>query len=189
MTSSARPSPPASPPAAVGPVDIRPLMTAFPTGVTVVTALGAGDRPWGMTCSSLCSVSLAPPVVLVCLRRGSPTLEAVLHRGSFAVNLLQAGSRPVAELFASSAADRFDRVPWTVEDGAAGPHLVGSSHSIADCRLLAEQVVGDHAVLLAGVEAVRLCQQPDPLLYGLRRYARWPADADRMTASPARQAS
>jgi flavin reductase (DIM6/NTAB) family NADH-FMN oxidoreductase RutF len=155
----------------------RRLMAGFPTGVSVVTALDRERVPWGMTCTSLCSVALEPPTLLVCLRRDSPTLEAVLSSGSLAVNLLHDHARPVAELFGSGAADRFDRVVWTAGPGG-GPHLISAAHTIADCAITAEQVVGDHAVVMAEVVAVSSLRAPRPLMYGMRRYGDWTDSAE-----------
>lgn len=156
------------------PGDFRSLMAAFPTGVSIVTAAGRDGTNWGMTCTSLCSVSLDPPVLLVCLRSASPTLNAIRESALFAVNLLHAQSRPTAELFASGAPDRFERVGWHAHEGAAGPHLAYSSHSIADCSVISTQVVGDHTVVFGKVDVVTQLRSEQPLLYGLRRYASWP---------------
>lgn len=92
---------------------MRQLMAGFPTGVGIATAFDSESRPWGMTCTSLVSVALEPPTLLVCLRSGSPTLHAALEAGEFAMNLLHQGAQSTAELFASGAPDRFDRVEWT----------------------------------------------------------------------------
>jgi flavin reductase (DIM6/NTAB) family NADH-FMN oxidoreductase RutF len=157
------------------PVDLRPLMANFPTGVAIVTALGEESTPWGMTCTSLCSVSLDPAILLVCLRNGSPTLEAVRTSGTFAVNLLREEARPTAELFASGAADRFYRIAWCLPVGCSGPHLPVSSRVVADCTVVSSQVVGDHEVIFGEVVAVTRRSTSAPLLYGMRRYASWPA--------------
>jgi flavin reductase (NADH) len=156
------------------PLDIRPLMASFPTGVVVVTTVDEDGQPWGMTCTSLCSVSLDPPTLLVCLRCGSPTLRAVLASDSFAVNLLHDQARSAAELFASGVPDRFDRITWHA--GTRGPHLVGSAHTIADCAVVNAAVVGTHTVVMGRVERVVQLRAQRPLLYGLRRYASWPED-------------
>ena len=155
------------------PADFRTVMAAFPTGVCVVTAFDRGGRPWGMTCSSLCSVSMNPPTLLVCLRSGSPTLAAIQDRPRFAVNLLHHDAQPAAELFASGEPTRFDRVRWGAATGVA-PHLLDDAHSVADCLLSATQKIGDHVVVFGEVLDVIHRPQPRPLLYGLRRYAAWP---------------
>src|SRR3990170_7022726 len=93
-------------------VDFREMMASFPTGVSVVTAQDGIAPPCGMTCSSLCSLSVNPPTLLVCLRSDSRTLGAVVGSGAFAVNLLHGGAQSVASLFASDVPDRFQRVSW-----------------------------------------------------------------------------
>ncbi|MFF4449481.1 flavin reductase family protein [Streptomyces sp. NPDC001502] len=153
---------------------LRGMMRGFPTGVAVVTATDAGGTPWGMTCSSVCSATLHPPTLLVCLRAAGPTLAAVLARGRFAVNLLHAGGRATAELFASGAPDRFGKVAWREDTDASGPHLWQDAHAVADCTVRMSQPVGDHVAVFG--EVLRVTRQGDcrPLMYGLRTYSPWP---------------
>ncbi|MET9294040.1 flavin reductase family protein [Streptomyces sp. NPDC003077] len=158
------------------PDHFRELMSGFPTGVGVVTAFRADGRPMGMTCSSICSVSLEPPVLLVALRSASPTLAAVLDGSAFSLNLLHEGAREVAKLFASGDADRFDRVDWRRGSVGGGPHLADAAHAMADCRVTRHEAVGDHTVVYGEVVAtVTAPGAARPLLYGQRRYASWPA--------------
>jgi flavin reductase (NADH) len=162
----------------------RRFMAGFPSGVAVVTAMDLLGNPAGMTCSSLCSVTIDPPTLLICLRRGSPTLQAVLHRTAFTLNLLHADAQSTAELFASGIADRFTRVRWTSGTGMGGPRLTEDSHAVADCRVSRAVPSGDHMVVFG--EVYHTMDTPDatptgvrvvaPLLHGLRRYAGWPAD-------------
>jgi flavin reductase (NADH) len=155
--------------------DFRSLMATFPTGVGIVTALGPDGQPRGMTCSSVASVSLAPPMLLVSLRCDSPTLAAVLFRGTFVLNLLHRDAQPAAELFASGAADRFDRVRWRCGPGLGGPELPDDAHAAAHCLVRRAERIADHTVVFG--EAFRVWTPPEsapPLMYGLRRYATWP---------------
>lgn len=154
--------------------DFRSFMARFPTGVAVVTTLDPDGAPRGMTCSSVCSVTLKPPTLLVCLRSGSPTLAAMLEQSMFAVNLLHDRAQPVAQLFASGMPDRFDRVRWQAEPGG-GPHLLDDAHAVADCRVSHTDLVGDHMVVFGEVHQIWQRPGPEPLLYGLRQYAAWPA--------------
>lgn len=156
------------------PDNFRTMMRGFPTGVAVVTAIDLVAQPWGMTCSSVCSVTLDPPTLLVSLRAKSPTLAAILDRGVFAVNLLHDGAQSTAELFASGNPERFSLADWHLDSDAAGPHLKRDTHAIADCRLGTHVPIGDHVVVFG--EAFRVTTVGDcfPLLYGLRRYGRWP---------------
>ncbi|ONI78132.1 oxidase [Actinosynnema sp. ALI-1.44] len=154
--------------------DYRSFMSRFPTGVSIVTAKDPSGRPWGMTCSSVCSVALEPPTLLVCLRVGSPTLAAILRQSTFAVNLLHEGAQPAAELFASGAADRFDRVRWAAGPGAGGPHLLDHAHAVAHCQVSGTCPVGDHTVVFGEVYQTSRQEGQRPLLYGMRSYAAWP---------------
>jgi flavin reductase (DIM6/NTAB) family NADH-FMN oxidoreductase RutF len=153
--------------------DFRSMMAAFPTGVAIVTTLGPGGQPCGMTCSSVCSITLAPPTLLVSLRCGSPTLGAILGRRTFVLNLLHGDARPAAELFASGRTDRFDHVRW--RGGAGGPELADAAHAAAHCQVRRTERVGGHMVIFGEVFRVWPPAEPvSPLLYGLRRYATWP---------------
>ncbi|MCX4904522.1 flavin reductase family protein [Streptomyces sp. NBC_00878] len=152
----------------------RSLMAGFPTGIAVISTTDTDGRPWGMTCSSVCAVSVEPPTLLVCVRDGSPTLDAMVRRGAFAVNLLHGGARPTAELFASGAPDRFNRVRWQHDAQRGGPHLVEDAHTVADCRISQRHHVGDHTVVFGEVFQVTDHCDPHPLLYGMRQYAAWP---------------
>jgi flavin reductase (NADH) len=161
----------------IGPERFRTLMSTVPTGVAVVTATDVDGKPWGLTCSSVCGVAIDPPTLLVCLRTESPTLQAIQRSETFAVNLLHQGARTTAELFASGAADRFERVEWSRSPVTTSPHLDGAAHAIADCRTTGTVSVGDHVVVFGQVLEVRhfAGDEPVPLLYGFRRYSSWPA--------------
>lgn len=150
----------------------RELMSSFPTGVAVVTGLDADGAPQGMTCSSIASATLLPPTLLVCLRTGSRTLNAVTARGAFAVNLLHDEGQEVAELFSRAEANRFSQVRWRMSE-AGLPWLVQDAFAVAECTVSDLHTVGDHAVVLG--EVTSIAQVPGtPLLYGLRRFAAWP---------------
>ena len=158
---------------AVEAADFRALMSGFPTGVGIVTTFGVAGQVHGMTCSSICSVSVDPPTLLICLRDGSPTLAAMLSSETFAVNLLHEDGKPAAELFASGDPDRFDQLTWRT--GISGPHLIDAAHAIADCRLVRHERIGSHIVLFGEVVNVsEPAGSSRPLLYGRRRYATWP---------------
>jgi flavin reductase (DIM6/NTAB) family NADH-FMN oxidoreductase RutF len=149
----------------------RDLMTGFPSGVAVVTAIDAAGDPQGMTCTSLASVTLVPPTLLVSLRHGSATLSAVEARRAFAVNLLGCGAREVAALFAAPVPDRFGRVRW--EPSPQGlPWLVDEALGRADCVTVGGVDVGDHQVVFGEVVRVSL-RGGNPLLYGMRRFGAW----------------
>jgi flavin reductase (NADH) len=155
----------------VTPAGFRSLMSEFPTGVAIVTAFDAQDQPCGMTCSSLCSLSVLPPALLMCLRTGSPTLNAITWRGMFAVNLLHGDAYKAAELFGSGTPGRFALVPWGAGD--CGPHLTEHAHAIAGCKVSRTMDGGTHTVVFAEVGYILRKTGLTPLLYGRRTYRSW----------------
>jgi flavin reductase (DIM6/NTAB) family NADH-FMN oxidoreductase RutF len=146
-------------------------MSAFPTGVAVVTTLDAGGEPRGLTTNALCSVSAEPPLLLVCVDRESRTLPALVHSGRFLVNFLAEQRHELARLFASKAEDKFAGVAW--EPGPGGlPRLHEDSLAYAECET--EQVLeaGDH-VILTGLVVSGIAPDPEsvPILYFRRAYS------------------
>lgn len=156
--------------------DFRAMMSDYPTGVAIVTSLDGGGVPHGMTCSSLTSVSLAPPTLLVCLDTTSRTLRAIRERGEFALNLLHVGGRSAAEIFSTAGTDRFSRVSWEPSPCRGMPWLADHSHSRAECRASNFYAVGDHEVVIGTVTHMTRSTRA-PLLYGQRQYSSWPAQA------------
>ncbi|MFI7025203.1 flavin reductase family protein [Micromonospora sp. NPDC049900] len=150
----------------------RTFMSGFPTGVAVVTSVDGEGAPWGLTCSSLMSVTLEPPTLLVSLKVGSRTLAAIEDRGRFAVNLLHARGQRAAEVFATGQADRFHQVVWQPRGDDRLPWLVEDACGFAACALSDVRVVGDHALVVGQVSDVQYTADT-PLLYGLRQYSRW----------------
>lgn len=153
--------------------DYKALMSLFPTGVSIVTTLDEYCSPHGMTCSSLMSVTLQPPTLLVSIRRGSPTLAALRANGAFAVNLLHARAASTAQLFATPVSDRFNNVAWRPAPRSGMPWLHSDAVAVADCRLIQAIPIGDHVLTVGRVVATERAAGA-PLLYGLRRYSAWP---------------
>ncbi|MGH3865365.1 MAG: flavin reductase family protein [Pseudonocardiaceae bacterium] len=151
----------------------RDLMSSFPTGVSVVTAMDSEGQPQGATCSSLSSVTLSPPTLLVCLCEQGGTLRAVLACRRFAVNLLHASGRHAATVFSSLHVDKFAEVPWEPWSLSGLPFLHCDAFAVAACEVAGEVQVGDHRIVIGHVCEIRVSAGV-PLLYGLRRYSSWP---------------
>jgi len=150
----------------------RELMSCFPSGVTVITTCDRDGSPRGLTCTSLCSVSMRPPMLLACVANHSDTLAVLLRNGAFAVNLLHAGGRDAAQVFASPIPDRFRLVNWARTPACGLPWLRSDAHAVAECLVTDAVPAGDHTVVFGVVDSV--VAAPDrPLLYGLRQYAAW----------------
>lgn len=133
---------------AVEPVELRATMGRFSTGVAIVTTEFAGE-PHGMTVNSLTSVSLDPPLVLVCFGHDARTSRAVRGRGSFVVNILARHQEPLANRFARPAEDHFRDLP-VVFDGFGLPVLPGCLATLT-CEISAVYPGGDHVIIVGGV--------------------------------------
>ena len=125
-------------------------MALVPTPVTVVTAPG-GSAPAGATANAVASLSLDPPMMLVCLDRGSRTLDAVRAAGRFAVNVLGAGGEDHARSFASTAAHavKWEGVAW--EERSGTPVLADALVWVA-CELRDLLDGGDHVIVTGTVQ-------------------------------------
>jgi flavin reductase (DIM6/NTAB) family NADH-FMN oxidoreductase RutF len=150
-------------------------MSGFPTGVAVLTACCPAGHPYGLTCSSLVSVTLEPPTLLVSVKNGSPVLEAIRGSGAFAVNLLHENGERAARVFSTPRPDRFSQVVWRPSRKAGLPWLVEDSFALAECELTETHEVGDHVLTLGRITQTDGCPPRSPLLYGLRGFAAWPS--------------
>lgn len=141
----------------------------WPSGVSVVTTR-VGSMPAGMTVSAFFSVSLAPPLVAVCLDRKAATLGLITQSGRFAVNVLSSGQSELSDRFATrdNEPTRFDGVALARVEGAGSPLLAGAIVHI-DCELRATHDAGDH-VLCVGEVGVAVTHPGMPLIYHSARY-------------------
>lgn len=145
------------------PADFRKAMGSFAAGVTVVTACHDG-RLVGTTVSAFSSVSMDPPLVMVCLKRDSRTLAALSQAKTFCVNILAQEQGDLAYRFAKSGAD--DRFALTaVEAGVCGAPLLAGSVAAVECQLHAAHDGGDHEILVGRVLRVVTDETKTPLVY------------------------
>ncbi|HEY4276808.1 MAG TPA: flavin reductase family protein [Conexibacter sp.] len=150
---------------------LRDVLSSFPAGVVIVTALD-GERPVGLTVNAFCSVSADPPLVLVCVDKGSNTLAAISDAGAFTVNILAAGREQLALLFASKARDKFSALAWReAPGGAGGPVLSEDAAAYLACRVERAIEAGDHWIFIGAVSAAGVHEEPVPLLYHRRAFA------------------
>ncbi|GAA1375919.1 hypothetical protein GCM10009612_73340 [Streptomyces beijiangensis] len=155
----------------IGFADFRGIMGSFASGISVVTTLDDDDRPHGLTCSAVCSVSADPPLLLSCVKTPSSTLDTLRKRGRFAVNFLDSQAREVSDLFASRSQDKFTGVQWRPGQ-AAGMPVLDRTLAHAECEVHDVINAGDHAIVLGrmvggGADASRF-----PLGYWRGSYVR-----------------
>lgn len=143
--------------------ELRDAFGAYATGVTLVTAQGP-DGPVGITANSFTSISLDPPLLLVCVDRRARSLPAFERAESFAVNVLHADHEPLSNRFARPHGDgeRFDHAGWTT--GALGLPILADALAVFECRRHAVHEGGDHRIFLGRVEALRRHSAAEPLV-------------------------
>jgi flavin reductase (DIM6/NTAB) family NADH-FMN oxidoreductase RutF len=149
--------------------DFRHVLGHFATGVTILTTCDADGRPTGLTASAFASVSLDPPLVLICVDHKSQSYPALKTRGCFAVNILSTDQQAVSRRFASSRLDKFDEVPHTISD--LGLPLIHGALAHLECTTVSVHVEGDHTIFVGRVERART-HSGEPLLYYRGQYDR-----------------
>lgn len=147
--------------------EFRAVLGRFPSGVTVVTTSDEGTDQ-GMTVSAFCSLSLHPPLVLICIEKTASAHRALTTAPGFVVNVLSARQEQVARRFAIVDIDRFDGVGFT--RSARGYAVLDDVLGVIECTRQQLYDGGDHTIILGAVEAMR-ADAGTPLLYYRGGYA------------------
>lgn len=127
----------------------RELLGHFATGVTVVTAIAPGGHPVGMTVNSIASVSLHPPLVLMCIDREAEAHEIILSAREFVVNVLADGQEALSRRFADKHDDRFGGIGY--HTSPRGLIVLDGVLAHLECRHYADYPGGDHTIILGEV--------------------------------------
>jgi flavin reductase (DIM6/NTAB) family NADH-FMN oxidoreductase RutF len=149
-------------------------LRGWASGVTVVTSR-SGDKTHGMTVSAFSSVSVDPPLVLVCANRSSTTHSIIEEGGVFAVNILASHQQDISNIFASSKHEetRLQRVSWS--EGETGAPLIDEALASLECKVASAHREGSHTIYVGHVHAVHTTDA-EPLLYYKGSYHSVPRD-------------
>jgi flavin reductase (DIM6/NTAB) family NADH-FMN oxidoreductase RutF len=132
------------------PASLRRCLGTYVTGVTIVTTLDPDGNPQGFTANSFTSVSLAPPLILVCLAKNARCFNDFMRCETFAVNVLSEEQRNISNRFAKKIEEsKFEGVTW--KKGATGSPLLADSMGTLDCIARDRYDAGDHVILLGEV--------------------------------------
>lgn len=156
----------------VDPQTFRRAMGQFASGVTVVTTAGNGQT-YGVTASAFTSLSLDPPLVIVCLAKALSVHNAIEERGVFAVNMLGAHQLDFGLRFAGlepEVTDRFTGIDW--RKAPSGAPLLPDCLAWIDCRLWNVCAGGDHTIFVGEVQDAGVSDHDQPLLYHNRLWRR-----------------
>jgi flavin reductase (DIM6/NTAB) family NADH-FMN oxidoreductase RutF len=152
----------------VSPDEFRAVLGRFSSGVTVVTTKADDGTDHGMTVSAFCSVSLDPPLVLICIEKTASSHPELTAASGFVVNILSAKQEQLARRFAIVDTDRFEGVGFT--RSTKGYAVLDDVLAVIECDRLSTCDGGDHTIILGEVQATR-AESGTPLLYYRGGYA------------------
>jgi flavin reductase (DIM6/NTAB) family NADH-FMN oxidoreductase RutF len=149
--------------------EFRQALAHFASGVTVITTQHQGELH-GTTVSSFCSLSLQPPLVLVCIDLSAAIHGLILESGVFAVNVLAEHAEATSRHFARRIADKFSGISYSL--GQLGVPLLEDALTYLECRLVERYPGGDHSIFIGEVVATSTQSDRQPLLYFRSKYGR-----------------
>jgi 3-hydroxy-9,10-secoandrosta-1,3,5(10)-triene-9,17-dione monooxygenase reductase component len=149
----------------------REVLGHFATGITIVTAIDAGE-PVGFSCQSFAALSLDPPMVILAPAKSSTSWPRIAQAGAFCVNILEEHQEAECRAFALSGGDKFSGVDWT--PGVTGAPLIDGSLAIVECRLGAIYEGGDHELVTGHVVTLGV-GEGSPLLFYRSGFGRFVA--------------
>ena len=159
----------------LGPDDFRRVMSHFASGVTIITAWDPDQRPTGLTASSFTSVSLHPPLILVCVSQKAQSYPAIKTAGRFAVNILSMGQEAVSRRFATTTSTREEKFAGLdYRPGPLGLPILIDALAEFECTVVHAYPGGDHTIFVAQVDGAdsRGDASKEPLLYFRGQYSR-----------------
>jgi len=144
--------------------DFKKGLKLWASGVAVVTTKSKAFGAQGMTVTAFSSVSVDPPLILVCINDTADTGDGIRESQSFAVNFLNAGQEAVSNQFAGgcSQQQRFENISWS--EAATGTPIFDTCLASLDCKVVQQVRAGTHWIIIGEVQDV-VCRSGDPLLY------------------------
>jgi len=154
----------------ISPDEFRHTLGHFASGVTVITVCDRDGRPTGLTASAFTSVSLDPPLILVCVDHKSQSYPALVAGKTFAVNILSHDQEAVSRRFATTKVEnKFEGVPFTLSQ--MGLPLLENALAQLECATVNVYLEGDHSIFVGRVERAR-AGAGLPLVFYRGRYDR-----------------
>lgn len=157
----------------IGKDEFRAALSRFPSGVTIVTTKDADGRLHGITVSAFASVSLTPPMILVCIEKTAGSHYALDESEFFAVNILGEGQEHLSNRFASQISDKFETVDYRL--GLGEVPVLSDALVALECRLAYAHEGGDHTIFVGLVEKTEI-KDENPLVYWHSNYRKLEAE-------------
>ena len=151
--------------------ELRRVMGHFATGVCVVTTKDKAGTPFGLTANAFTSLSLEPPLVLICIDKGAQCYSCFEDSKVFAINVLSEEQEEISRRFASKGIEKFSGIPW--HKGENGVALLDGAISHIECKIIHSYDDGDHTIYVG--EIIRATTSGDrPLIFFQGKYHRLP---------------
>jgi flavin reductase (DIM6/NTAB) family NADH-FMN oxidoreductase RutF len=142
----------------------KATLRRWASGVSVITTR-AGERVLGMTVSAFSSVSLDPPLVLICADKKAHTHPLIAAGGVFAVNVLASDQRELSKRFATDGNEAVRFEGLACREGPTGAPWLPGVLAVLDCKVVAAHDAGDHVIYVGEVLATEFAEGREPLLY------------------------
>jgi flavin reductase (DIM6/NTAB) family NADH-FMN oxidoreductase RutF len=142
--------------------ELRRVMGHFATGVTVITSIRASGEMHGLTANAFSSVSLVPPLLLICVDKKAESYPCFEESKIFTVNILASDQESLSRKFAVSGGNKFEGVSYRI--GANGAPILNGAIAYLECKLAGSMDAGDHTVYLGEIEQAET-HEAKPLLF------------------------
>ena len=150
--------------------DLRRAMGCFATGVTVITTRDQEGRPFGLTANAVTSLSLVPPLLLICVDRKAETFPHFFDSKIFVLNILADGQEEVSRRFAKTGGEKFAGVSYRI--GHLDTPVLDGTLGHVECRIIETLEGGDHVIHIGEVEHAEMAGTGRPLLFFCGKYRR-----------------
>ncbi|MGE0682086.1 MAG: flavin reductase family protein [Candidatus Binatia bacterium] len=156
---------------AIDPRELRNVMGNFATGVTIITTKDAAGKPFGLTANAFSSLSLDPPLLLICVDKKVDCYACFEETKVFGVNFLSESQDQLSTRFATKGIEKFEGVPYTL--GELGVALLDGAVAHLECKLVTAYEGGDHTIYIGEIQNARVLNDR-PLLFFRGKYYKLP---------------
>jgi 4-hydroxyphenylacetate 3-hydroxylase, reductase component len=155
----------------IDPQQLRRVLGHFATGVTVITTKDIAGAPFGLTANAFTSLSLNPPLILICVDKGAQCYSCFADSNVFTVNFLREDQEEISRRFATKGADKFAGLNW--HEGANGAAILNGAIGHLECKIVQSYEGGDHTIIVGEV-LNGVAAGDRPLLFFKGKYERLP---------------
>lgn len=153
----------------IQPNEFRQALSRFASGVTVISTCDHDSKPIGVTVSAFTSLSLDPPLILICLDNSTSRLSAYTEAKSFGINILASDQAPVSNAFAfPGPIPPFEQFPY--QEGMLGLPMLDNTLASIECHREAVYPGGDHVIIVGAVTNASWRENREPLIYATGQY-------------------